>query len=239
MRARLAAALLALVALPATAAPTLETRTLALAGEATAVDVYGSTDAAVRGLAVIAHGFTRSRERQSVLAERLAAEGLVVVVPDLPSWTDHRHNAEALVDLVRVMERERGLDALPVVLAGTSAGGLATLLATGRVPRLALWLGLDPVDADGISEVAARSLRAPALVLRAPSSPCNAFGSARRIAAWLPNRRAFERIADASHCDFENPTNWRCETLCGRADPAIQARIVDAAVQAVREALAR
>lgn len=76
-------------------------------------------------------------------------------------------------------------------------------------------------------------------MLRAPSAPCNAFGSAKRIAAWLPNRRAFERFEGASHCDFESPSNWRCESVCGPADPAIQARIVEEAASAVRAALAR
>jgi len=229
---------LLLLAVPAAhASVTVETRPLMIAGVVTDVDVYASSGAAVRGLAILAHGFTRSRERQSVLARRLAAEGLVVAVPDLPRWGEHDENGNAIVDLVRIMEQERGLDALPVVLAGTSAGGLATLLATDRVPRLALWLGLDPVDSRGLSETAARSLQAPAAILRAPSSHCNAFGSARKIAEWLPNRRAYERIAGASHCDFENPTNWRCESLCGAADPALQAQIVDEAVKAVRAAV--
>ncbi|MCZ7562458.1 MAG: hypothetical protein M5U08_00545 [Burkholderiales bacterium] len=107
------------------------------------------------------------------------------------------------------------------------------------MPRLALWLGLDPVDVEGISEPAARALRAPAVVLRAPSAPCNAFGSAKRIAAWLPNRRSLERFEGASHCDFEKPSNWRCESVCGAADPAIQARIVEEAASAVRTALAQ
>jgi len=221
------------------AAVTLETRPVTLAGEATEVDIYASADQPLRGLVVIAHGFTRSRERHSMLAERLAAEGLVVAVPDLPHWARHRDNADAIVDLVHIMEQERGLDALPVVLTGTSAGGLASLLATDRVPRLALWIGLDPVDTVGISEETARKLLAPAVVLRAPNSPCNAFGSARRIAGWLPNRVALERVDGASHCDFESPTNWRCETFCGRADPAVQAQIVDEAVKAVRAVLVR
>jgi dienelactone hydrolase len=230
---------LLLAASTAHASITVETRPVTLAGEATQVDIYVASEPPVRGLAVVAHGFTRSRERQSVLARRLAEEGLVVAVPDLPHWTKHRENGDAIVDLVRIMERERGLDTLPVVLMGTSAGGLATLLATDRVPRLALWLGLDPTDSEGISEPAARALKTPAIVLRARSSPCNAFGSPKKIAAWLRNRIAFELVEGASHCDFENPTNWRCEVLCGRSDPAAQAQIIEETVRAVRAALAQ
>ena len=56
---------------------------------------------------------------------------------------------------------------------------------------------------------------------------------------WLPNSRAPLRIDEASHCDFEDTTNWRCESVCGPADPARQALIVDRVVQAVRQAVPR
>jgi pimeloyl-ACP methyl ester carboxylesterase len=235
---RLIVFLLALAAAGAAAAVTIDTRPFTLADEATEVDVYLPSVLPPRGLAVIAHGFTRSRGRHGMLAARLAEQGFAVAVPDLPHWVRHEANADAIVALVEAVRAEQGLDALPVVLIGTSAGGLAALLATDRVPRLALWIGLDPVDTFGISEGAARNLQAPALVLRAPSGPCNVGGSARRIAAWLPKRRT-ERIDGASHCDFEDTTNWRCESVCGPADAARQALIVDAAVTAVREAVPR
>lgn len=212
-------------------AATVETRSIALDDAPIRVDLYLPGAAPARGLAVIAHGFTRSRARHGVLAGRLAEEGFVVAVPDLPHWLRHGANADAIVAVVKAIEPERDLDARPVVLIGTSAGGLASLLAADRVPRLALWIGLDPVDTLGLSETAARGLQAPALVLRAPSGACNVGGSARRIAGWLPNARV-ARIAGASHCDFEDTTNWRCESMCGPADPARQAQIVDAAVAA-------
>lgn len=235
---RLIAFLLALVAAGAAAAVTVNTRPFTLADQATEVDIFLPSVLPPRGLALIAHGFTRSRGRHGILAARLAEEGFVVAVPDLPQWIQHDANAGAIVALVKAMEAEHGLDTRPIVLIGTSAGGLAALLATDRVPRLALWIGLDPVDTFGISEGAARKLQAPALVLRAPSGPCNVGGSARRIAEWLPQRRT-ERIDGASHCDFEDTTNWRCESVCGPADPARQALIVEEAVKAAREAVPR
>jgi dienelactone hydrolase len=230
--------LLVLLAAGGARAATVETRAVTLADQATEVDVYLPSALPPRGLAVIAHGFTRSRGRHGALALRLAEEGFAVAVPDLPHWIQHGANADAIVALVKAVEAEHGLDARPVVLIGTSAGGLASLLATDRVPRLALWIGLDPVDTFGIAADAARNLRAPALLLRAPSSACNVGGSGRRIAGWLPNRRA-ERIDGASHCDFEDTTNWRCESMCGPADPARQALIVEVAVKAVCEAVPR
>lgn len=157
--------------------------------------------------------------------------------PDLPHSVRHEANADAIVALVAAIVAERELDTLPVVLIGTSAGGLASLLAADRLPRLALWVGLDPVDAFGQSKRVARSLRVPAVVLRGPNGACNVSGSARRIAAWLPNRRMERRIASASHCDFEDTTDWRCESICGPADAARQSLIVTETVKVAREAV--
>lgn len=228
---------LTLVTGAAPAAASAETRLLTLAGRAAAVDVY-TPAAPPQALAVIAHGFTRSRGQHVGLATRLAEAGFLVAVPALPRWVQHETNADAIVDLVATIAADERLASLPVVLIGTSAGGLATLLATDRVPRLALWIGLDPVDALGQSRDAARNLRAPALVLRAPNGACNAVGSARRIAAWLPRSHTEQRIDGASHCDFEDTTNWRCESVCGPADATRQSLIVAQTVKAAREAVA-
>ena len=162
--------MLVLSAVLAHATPAAETRTMNLDGQETAVDLHLPAYGPPRGLAVIAHGFTRSRARHVVLAGRLADAGFVVAVPDLPYWARPHANADAIVELVQAVEKKRGADVLPVVLIGTSAGGLASLLATDRVPQLALWVGLDPVDTLGLSEGAARALRAPAVVLRAPAA---------------------------------------------------------------------
>jgi predicted dienelactone hydrolase len=235
---RLPALLAAFVlgAVPAWAAPPAK-RSMNLADRETAVDLYWPAAAAPRGLVVIAHGFTGSRARHAVLAGRLAEEGFAVAVPDLPHWLRPQGNADALVELVKAMGPERGLGARPVVLIGTSAGGLASLLATGNVPRLALWVGLDPVDALGLAEETARNLRGPAAILRAPSGACNAGGSAKRIGAWLPNLTLERRVDGASHCDFEDSTTARCQAVCGAADAARQLLIVDVTVAAVAAAV--
>jgi predicted dienelactone hydrolase len=223
------------------AAVTVQTQTLLLRERPTQVDLYVPA-AAPRGLAVVAHGFMRSRERHAVLARQLAQAGFLVAVPDLPRWSRPAEQAAVIVDLVDSVATQRGAQALPVVLIGTSAGGLATLLASERVPRLAVWVGLDPVDAWHRSRDAARQLQAPALLLRAPAAACNFGGSARRMAAWLPEGHVQRRIDGASHCDFEDPTDRRCEALCGPADAERQTLIVqltvDAAVQAVQQAAA-
>jgi dienelactone hydrolase len=227
-------ALLGTLAAATAAAPT---EPFALAGHDTVVDLY-APPARPRGIAVVAHGFTRSRAQHAGLGARLAEAGFLVAVPDLPHWTRHEVNAQAIAELVGQLAARPDAQALPVVLIGTSAGGLAALLAAAQVPRLALWVGLDPVDAFGQAKEAAQQLRAPALVLRAPAGACNVGGSARRIAGWLVGRPAARRIDDASHCDFEDTTDSRCEAICGPADPARQALIVEATVRAAVAAVA-
>jgi pimeloyl-ACP methyl ester carboxylesterase len=235
LRALLFSLALAAVGVPACAS--VETRALVLDGRSSAVDIY-APPAPARALAVIAHGFSRSRAQHVVLAMRLAEAGFLVAVPDLPSWTRHDSNARAIVALVGAIAAEHRLDTLPVVLIGTSAGGLAALLATEHVPRLALWIGLDPVDAFRQAKQVARKLHTPAAVLRAPGGACNVAGNARRIAAWLPQRPIERRIAGASHCDFEDTTDWRCEAICGHADATRQALIVTETVELARAAIA-
>ena len=46
-------------------------------------------------------------------------------------------------------------------------------------------------------------------------------------------------VLTSAGCDFEDTTNWRCESVCGPADPARQAQIVDAAVRAATAAVPR
>lgn len=220
----------------AAAEPSVQTLPLALGEQATVYDLYSPVQPP-RGLALVAHGFTRSRAQHALLAQRLADAGFLVAVPDLPHWTRHEANADVLVVLAEAVSSLPCADALPVVLIGTSAGGLATLLAAERVPRLVLWVGLDPVDAFRQARDAARGLQVPALVLRAPASACNVGGSARRIAAWLPAGHSERRIAGASHCDFEDKTDARCETICGAADAGRQALIRQLTVEAVLQAL--
>ena len=74
-----------------------------------------------------------------------------------------------------------------LVLIGTSAGGLATVLAAAKMPGLAGWIGLDPVDRTGTGSEAAAQLDAPAIVLLGGASSCNLFGSGRDIARALPH----------------------------------------------------
>ncbi|MFO1312771.1 MAG: alpha/beta fold hydrolase [Burkholderiales bacterium] len=217
------------------------TYALEIAGDVQQVDVYRPAGEAYAGVAVVAHGFTRSRARHRDLGRALAAAGVVAVVPDLPSVVNTWSNGDALARFVESLE-DGAVPTLPVrreqvVLIGTSAGGLATLLAATRLPGVAGWIGLDPVDRTGTGARAATKLDAPAVVLLAEPSFCNLMASGRAIAEALPRRWRTVEVTDASHCDFEDPTNNFCEAMCGRSSDAAREEIRSEVVVTTRELL--
>lgn len=218
----------------------LTTYSLELAGGVEQVDVYRPV-ASELGVAVLAHGFARSRVRHRDLARALASAGVVAVVPDLPSVLDLWGNGDALARFVEDLE-SGAVPALvvkreSVVLIGTSAGGLASLLAAARLPGLAGWIGLDPVDRTGSGTRAASNMQSPAIVMLAEPSLCNLMTSGRAIAQALPKRWRTVDVTDASHCDFEDPTNNMCQVMCGRSSDATREEIRSEIVATTRELL--
>jgi dienelactone hydrolase len=237
--------LLASAAAPgAGAAPpvTLETATIALPGFEETVDIHRPATAAPIGTAIVAHGFGRSRHRHYDLGRALAEAGVIAIVPDLPNVMDLWANGDAVADLVaRVESGAFGLPPVPrsrIVLMGTSAGGLATVLAADRMPGLAGWIGLDPVDRTGTGADAAARLAVPAIVLLADGSHCNLFGSGRTLARAASRLVRSTKIEGASHCDFESPTNNFCRAVCGTSAPDRESRVRDETVAAALELLA-
>lgn len=222
----------------------VQTHRLDLAGEAQRVDVYRPRDAVPAGVAIVAHGFTRTRARHRDLGLALAAAGIVAVVPDLPSVMNLWGNGDAIARLVERLEAGE-LPSLPVersrvVLIGTSAGGLATVLAAAQLPGIAGWIGLDPVDRTGTGAAAAARVSVPAVVMLAEPSLCNLVDSGRAIADALPRRLRTIEVADASHCDFEDPTNNLCRAVCGvsaseHTRERIRAEIVTTALEMLED----
>jgi pimeloyl-ACP methyl ester carboxylesterase len=213
----------------------------ALSGEDVKVDIYRPVEFESNGVAVLAHGFTRDRLRDRDLAQALATAGIIAVAPDLPSVVDPFGNGHAVAGLVTDLERGAlGLPATPrsrIVLIGTSAGGLATVIAASNLPGLAGWIGLDPVDGTGMGMIAARKVTAPSVVLLADPSMCNLFGSGRMIANAIPSLKRSERLRGASHCDFEGPSNNFCRTMCGRGEPGMADAVRRATVSAALDML--
>lgn len=225
----------------------LHTQMVELSGHAVHVDVYEPGADSPSGVAIIAHGFMRSRARHRDLGQALAAAGVTAVIPDLPYVLNHWGNGEAIAELAHKLEA--GALGLPpiepsrIVLIGTSAGGLATVLAAAKLPGLAGWVGLDPVDGTGTGVHAASQLSSPAVVLLADPSGCNLYGSGRLIARAVPTLLRSIVLGGASHCDFEGPTNKFCQRMCGGSSSEMQAfareETVRAAVELLRDSDAR
>jgi pimeloyl-ACP methyl ester carboxylesterase len=212
-----------------------------LAGRQTQVDVSAPVGAtrASRDAVILAHGFTRSRGSMAGHAAAFARLGLWAVAPDLPYLMDSRDNARALRDLIEALRG--GVAGEPLerfVLVGFSAGGLAAILAADT-PGVVGYVGLDPFDRPGgVGLEAARRLEIPVWLLRGPSAGCNAYAIAEPWVEALPNLVLDRVFTEASHCDFEDPTDRLCEFVCGRADPARQAAVQALLLEAVRGALA-
>jgi len=229
----------AAIALAQPAPPAVTTERAEMSGITSSVDIYRPSERETQRVAILAHGFWRNRSRQRDLGRDLAAAGIVALAPDLPSVVDYWSNADAVIELVREIERGAfGLAPLPrsrIVLIGTSAGAVATLIAASKLRGLAGWIGLDPVDRSGIARHAAARLDTPAIVLLGDASICNLFRSGRAIAEAAPTLIRADRIRGASHCDFEGPTERFCRNACGGSSPEMAARVRDETVDAAQE----
>jgi dienelactone hydrolase len=203
---------------------TVATHSTQLGGDQVAVDVY-LPEGEPLGVAIVAHGFMRDRSRHRHLGRALAEAGVAAVIPDLPNVANQWGTGDALADFVRGVEH--GMLDLPptprarVLLIGTSAGGLATVLAASQLPGLGGWIGLDPVDRLGTGVRAAANLSVPAIVMLGEPSTCNLFRSGHSIAAAAPHLVREEVFPGTSHCDFEAPTNRLCRALCGSSRPGM------------------
>lgn len=171
-------------------------------------------------LVVVGHGFLRSFEQMDGHARRLAAAGLrtaSVRFCNTRIWDGHhRRNGRDMVALADALGAER------VVYVGFSAGGLAALVAGREDPRTLGVVTLDLVDRDDMGRLAASGLDRPLIGLVAPPSPCNAEGNGLAALAASP-RAEIQRFPEATHCDFEAPTDWLCTRLCG-THPGSEAR---------------
>ena len=218
--------------------PGTSTTSVTLVGTPVAVDLYRPPGPA-RGAAILSHGFTRSRTTLGGHAQALASRGIVALTPDLPSTFDFRRNAAGLAELVALLRSGRltGQPVERVVLVGFSAGALSSLLAASA-PGVVGYIGLDPFDrtlpdgAGALGRDFAPGLATPALLVRAPPSRCNAQSVAEPWGRLLPALVDDRVVAGASHCDFESPSDWLCALACGAADPARQALVQAAVLEA-------
>jgi len=218
----------------------VETLRVQLASGSAAVDVYWPDQSDQAPLVIVTHGFMRSRRNMSGWGNHLASKGFVVAVPDLPTRSNHVKNGRFvnelqayLADQVRWQQR---IDPARVGYMGFSAGGLSSLLAAASSTTVAIWVGLDPVDRDGLGARAAPNVKARTTVLTAEPSACNAQGNASGLIAALPQAE-HHRVSGAVHVDAEWPTTSPAQAVCGASTEARRAEFRDRATRALQETL--
>lgn len=219
--------------------PKALTLTLTLSGRPVRVDLYAPAAGGGRDAIILAHGFMRTRASLAGHAAALAEAGYLALASDLPYGVSARDNGEALADLVALLRAGAlGPPAERVVLAGFSAGALAALFAAVDTPDLAGYIALDPIDFpehEGLA--AARRLSVPAVLLHGPPGACNVFRVAAPWAAAMPALQGEKLIGNASHCDFEAPSDGLCTHLCDATAPERQAAVRAALLQAAARLL--
>lgn len=172
---------------------------------------YRPAQASRGDLIVLGPGFLRSGAHLADLAQSLAATGVTTVVLDAcadQTWSgSHVRRGFEMIQLADTLAAQR------VVYAGFSAGALAALVAGRQDPRALGVVALDLVDAQNLGQRMADGMTRPLLGLIGEASACNAYNNGLAVYAAIPHARV-ARIAGASHCDFESPTDWRCRLVC-------------------------
>lgn len=182
---------------------------------------------------VLGHGFARSRAQHANNGVFLASHGYVVVTvnfpnplaPDFDAWAAQisaaldwleAQNADPLSPLFGQIDTER------FGVLGHSAGGMATWVAASQDNRIKATMPLDPVPAGDADLVAlGAAVTNPAGWTGAPGSSCNASASYNQFYPLVQaSHKAQYVLTDATHCDFEDPTNFLCTLTCGGASDA-------------------
>ena len=160
------------------------------------------------------------------------------------SWRyprDHPRNARAIGELTNWLcitpPHVARINPQQIGLMGFSAGGLSTLLAAADHPKVKIWIGLDPVDRDGMGLAALPRLKAQPVILRADPSSWNAQGNSRSLIAALGTRCQSDLIAGAIHIDAEWPTDTLAELACGKSKDKYRADFADHALTALKAAM--
>jgi len=183
-------------------------------------DLYFPATIEPRPLVIVAHGWLRDRTRMVGWGSRLAEEGFVAAVPDLPTFSDHPRNGRAMNELIAWLcanaPASAHIDKSRIGMLGYSAGALSTLLAAADNPAVRIWVGLDPVELRNLGGAAAQHFDRTAVVVRAPPSSWNHDGNATLLMKALPKGCDDFMVPEAIHIDPEWPTDWQAELVMGK-----------------------
>ena len=182
---------------------------------------------------VLGHGFARSRAQHVNNGLFLASHGFIVVTvnfpnplaPDFEAWAAQ---ISAALDWMEVQNADPlspffgKIDTDRFGVLGHSAGGMAAWVAASQDSRIKATMPLDPVPATGADLTAlGAAVTNPSGWTGAPGSSCNASASYNQFYPLVQaSHKAKYIVTDATHCDFEDPTNVLCTLVCGSASEA-------------------
>ena len=182
---------------------------------------------------VLGHGFARARAQHANNGVFLASHGTIVVTVDFPNPLSPDFDAWAaqISAALDWLEAENAnptsrfygqIDTNRFGVLGHSAGGMATWVAAGQDSRIKAIMPLDPVPGQGADPNAlGAGLTMPSAWVAAPGSSCNASANYQQVyPPTVAAQKAQYVVASATHCDFEDPTNFLCTITCGGASDA-------------------
>ena len=186
---------------------------------------------------IIGHGFLRDQNNMAGLSRALAKRGIPVITLDfcnMQAWNgNHETNAQDMRNLA--VQLGRGDN---IIYAGFSAGALAAILAADDNTRAIL--ALDLVDQNELALQAIKQRSVPLIGVSGPASECNANNQSNLVFSARNDERLEQLsiVPGASHCEFESPTNWLCDLLCGdddtqHSDNMQRMNIIDKSIEAV------
>lgn len=184
---------------------------------------YKPTQPSSTSQLLLGHGFLRSQNTLIELSKAFANRGIAVATLNfcnMRPWNGHHErNAQDM----RKLARHLNIQQQDVVYGGFSAGALAAILASDSSQRAVL--ALDLVDQNQLALNAAKALDIPVVSLHGPPSRCNNANRALGVFEQIRQHAGSDRVSvtlipDASHCEFESPSSWLCERLCGDDDSA-------------------
>ena len=204
--------------------------------------IFQPAEATTSTSVIIGHGFLRNQDNMIGLSRALANRGIPAITLDfcnMRPWNGHhQRNALDMRHLAKLLGRSDN-----IIYAGFSAGALAAVLAADDNTRAIL--ALDLVDQDNLGRNAIEQLPIPLIGLAGPPSACNANNQATDIYLLRTDTQLenLKIVSGASHCEFESPSNWLCETACGdddseQTDMMQRSNIIEQSIEAVLPFLA-
>lgn len=193
---------------------------------------YKPTQARSATPLLLGHGFMRNQRTLIEMSKAFANRGIAVATLNfcnMRPWDGHhQRNAQDMRKLARHLDFQQD-----AIYGGFSAGALAAILASNANQRAVL--ALDLVDQNDLALNAARELTVPVVSLHGPPGRCNDSNKALEVFNVIGQQVGADNvhvtlIPDASHCEFESPSSWLCERVCGDDDPASEDDLTRASI---------